>query len=137
MAQQVAYSYSRDRLHSTPRPSKSYSRHIDEPAVSCSERHRNQPRRPDPPRARNDAQALVDQGRARREAKLPAQLAAQQQSPVYPATSMEAGVTSRTLGVPCLVPTLRNERLPKDLKGPRKVPNYTTDQPPEAWGGEL
>ena len=24
-------------------------------------------------------------------------------------------------------------RLPTDFKGPRKVPNYTTDQPPEAW----
>ena len=46
---------------------------------------------------------------------------------------MEAGVTSRTLGVPCLVSALRNERLPKDFKGPRKVPNYTADRPPEAW----
>ena len=26
-----------------------------------------------------------------------------------------------------------NERLPKDFKGPRKVPNYTADQPAEAW----
>ena len=65
VAQQAAYSYSRDRIHSTPRPSRSYSRHIDEPAVSSSERHRNQPRRPDPPRDGNDAQVLVDQGRAR------------------------------------------------------------------------
>ena len=24
-------------------------------------------------------------------------------------------------------------RLPKDFKGPRKVPNYTVDQPPETW----
>ena len=23
--------------------------------------------------------------------------------------------------------------MPKDFKGPRKVPNYTADQPPEAW----
>ena len=64
---------------------------------------------------------------------LAAQLAAQQQSLVYPSVSVEAGVTSRTLGVPCLVPALRNERLPKDFNGPRKVPNYTADQPPEAW----
>ena len=47
--------------------------------------------------------------------------------------SLEAGVTSRSTGVPCLVPALRNERLPKDFKGPRKVPNYTADLPPEAW----
>ena len=24
-------------------------------------------------------------------------------------------------------------QLPKDIKGPRKVPNYTTDLPPESW----
>ena len=43
MVQQQAYSYSRDRIHSTPRPSRSYSRHIDEPAVSRSVRHREAP----------------------------------------------------------------------------------------------
>ena len=74
----------------------------------------------------------MDQGRAQHEAELVAQLAAQQQSPVYLSASVEAGVTSRTLGMPCLVPALRNDRLPKDFKGPRKVPNYTADQPPEA-----
>lgn len=42
-------------------------------------------------------------------------------------------MTSRTLGVPCLVSALRNKRLPKDFKGPRKVPNYIANQPPEAW----
>ena len=42
-------------------------------------------------------------------------------------------MTSRTTGVPCLVPALCNERLPKDFKGPRKVPNYTADIPPDAW----
>ena len=42
-------------------------------------------------------------------------------------------MTSRTLAVPCLVSSLRNEHLPKDFKGPRKVPNYAVDQPPEAW----
>ena len=71
----------------------------------------------------------MDQGRARREAKL----AAHQQFPVYPSVSVEAGMPSRTLGVPCLVSALRNERLPKDFKGPRKVPNYAAGQSPEAW----
>lgn len=42
-------------------------------------------------------------------------------------------MTSRIVGVPCLTSALRNERLPKDFKGPRKVVNYTADQPPEAW----
>ena len=37
LVQQEAYSYSRDRIHSTPRPSQSYSRHMDEPAVSSNE----------------------------------------------------------------------------------------------------
>ena len=46
---------------------------------------------------------------------------------------MEPGVTSSSLGVPCLVPALRNVRLPKDFKGPRKVPNYTADLSPESW----
>ena len=48
-------------------------------------------------------------------------------------TSVEAGVATRTSGVPCLVPALRNVRLPKDFKGPRKVPNYTADLQPGAW----
>ena len=47
--------------------------------------------------------------------------------------SIEAGMTSRSVGVPYLVPSLRNEHLPKYFKGPCKVPNYTADQPPEAW----
>ena len=46
---------------------------------------------------------------------------------------MEPGVTSSSLGVPCLVPALRNVRLPKDFKGPRKVLNYTADLSPETW----
>ena len=69
----------------------------------------------------------MNQGRARREAKLAAQYAARQPTPVRATTSVEPGVTFRNLGVPCLVPDLRNERLPKDFKGPRKVPNYTAD----------
>ena len=47
--------------------------------------------------------------------------------------SLGAGVTSRTTSVPYLVSALRNERLPKDFKGPRKVPNYIADLPYEAW----
>ena len=33
----------------------------------------------------------------------------------------------------CLVPALRSVKLPKDFKGPRKVPNDTADSAPEAW----
>ena len=62
-----------------------------------------------------------------------AQRAAYQSFPVYPTTSIEASVTMRIGGVPCLVPALRNERFPKDFKGPRKVPNYTADLQPGAW----
>ena len=46
---------------------------------------------------------------------------------------MEPGVVFSSLGVSCLTPALRNVRLPKDFKGPRKVPNYTADLPPESW----
>ena len=48
-------------------------------------------------------------------------------------TSVEMGVPTRTSGVPCLVSALCNVRLPKDFKGPRKVPNYTADLQPRAW----
>ena len=74
-----------------------------------------------------DAQNVVDQGRARRETELATQYAARQPTPVRPTTSVEPSVTFRNLGVPCLVSDLRNERLPKVFKGPRKVPYYTAD----------
>lgn len=96
---------------------------------------RNQPRRQEPVQA--GALNLADQERVRQEVEWAVQLAAEQAAhqtfPVYPATSVEAGVATRTRGVPCLVPALRNERLPKDFKGPRKVPNYTADLQPGAW----
>ena len=67
---------------------------------------------------RDGALNLVDQDRICQEAEPAAQLVAYQPFPVYLTTSIEAGVTTRTGGVPCLVPALRNERLPKDFKGP-------------------
>ena len=74
---------------------------------------------------------LADQERIRQEAERAVQLAAEQAAhqtfPAYPAILVEAGVATRIDGVPCLVPAIRNERLPKDFKGPRKVPNYTTN----------
>ena len=77
------------------------------------------------------------QDKIRREDERAAQLAAQQTARQgfsdYPMTSIEAGVATRTGGVPCLVPALRNVRLPEDFKGPRKVPNYTADLQPGAW----
>ena len=42
-------------------------------------------------------------------------------------------MATRTRGVPCLVPALCNERLPKDFKGPREVPNYMADLLHGAW----
>src|SRR3954469_18396799 len=129
LAQQETYSYSRERIHSTPRPTRSYSRHIEEQAES-SNAWRGVPRGHNPI---PDAQDLVDRARARREAELAAQHQLNPHAPVRPTTMAEPGLTSSALGVPCLVPALRNVRLPKDFKGPRKVPNYTADQPPEAW----
>ena len=64
VVQQHAYSYSRDIIHSIPRPSKSYSRHMDEPEVSSSARHRNAPQGPNPARGEVNAQEVVDNGRA-------------------------------------------------------------------------
>ena len=73
VVQQQAYSYSRDRIHSTPRPSKSYSRHMDEPSVSSSAWRREAPRGANPANGGRNAQDVVDNGRARREAALVAQ----------------------------------------------------------------
>ena len=112
LVQQQAYSYSRDRIHFTPRPSRSYNRHIDEPAMSSSGRNHNPPRGHNPTGGGADAQNVVDQGRARREAELAAQYAARQPTLVRSTTSVEPGVTFRNLAVLCLVPDLCTERLP-------------------------
>ena len=61
VVQQQACSYSRDRIHSTPHPSKSYSRHMDEPEVSSSAWRCNGP---NPARSEVNAQDVVDNGRA-------------------------------------------------------------------------
>ena len=87
LTQQQAYSYSRERIHSTPRPSRSYSRHIDEPAVSSSARNRNLPRGHNPAGGGGDAQDVVDHGRARRDAAL----GRYQPAPVQPAASVDRG----------------------------------------------
>ena len=78
LAQQEAYSYSQDMIHSTPRPSRipSYSRHMDSAAVSSNIWRRNQPGGHDP--ARHEALNLVDQDRIRQEAARVAQQAAEQ-----------------------------------------------------------
>ena len=129
LAQQEAYSYSRDRIHSTPRPNRSpsYSRHMVSATGSSNVRRRDLPAGHGP--SHNGAFNAVDRDRARQEAEQAAQLTAYRPLPVYLTASIEAGIPTRTGGVPCLVPALRNERLPKDFKGPRKVPNYTTTYP--------
>ena len=94
-------------------------------------------RRHDPPPGHgptyNGAFHAADQDRARQEAEQAPQLTAYQPLLVYPTASIEAGIPMRTGGVPCLVPALRNERVPKDFKGPRKVPKYTANLQPGAW----
>ncbi|KAI5021826.1 hypothetical protein ZWY2020_058556 [Hordeum vulgare] len=60
--------------------------------------------------------------------------AAGQGNPAYaqtPPAPLDAG--GRHIGVSCLMPALRNERMPKDFKGPRKVPNYIQDLEPGSW----
>ncbi|KAI4996405.1 hypothetical protein ZWY2020_051190 [Hordeum vulgare] len=55
----------------------------------------------------------------------------------YPAYTLPSPALAETsgmhVGVPCLAPALRNERMSKYFKGPRKVPNYTPDLEPGAW----
>ena len=132
LIQQEAYSYSRDRIHSTPRPSRSYSRRMEEPAISSNARGREAAHGNDPAGGVGDARDMVDRARAQREAELAARDNAGQLTPVRSTTFAGPGITS-ALGVPCLIPALRKVRLPKDFKGPRKVPNYTADLSPEAW----
>ncbi|KAI4994235.1 hypothetical protein ZWY2020_029283 [Hordeum vulgare] len=56
---------------------------------------------------------------------------------VYPAyispTPAPLDGGGKHIGVSCLVPALRNERMPKDFKGPMKVPNYSLDLEPGSW----
>ena len=134
LAQQETYSYSRDRTHSTPPPwlapprqnrSPSYSRHMESEALSSNTQ------RCDQHGGYNPMQDRVRQENERA-AQLAAQHAAHQDIPEYPTTSIKMGVATRTGGVPCLVPALRNVHLPKDFKGPRKVSNYTADLQPRA-----
>ena len=95
---------------------------MDEPIVSSNE-PRGAPRDNNPVGGADNAQGVVDRAHARRDAELAAQHQARQLMPVRPTISIEPGVTSSSLGVPCLIPALRNMRPPKDFKGPRKVPN--------------
>ena len=48
LTQQQAYSYSRERIHSIPCHSRSYTRHWDESEVSSSERRRHRHRQDNP-----------------------------------------------------------------------------------------
>ena len=99
---------------------------MDSEALSSNAQRRNQPggHNPVQDRIRREDEQAAHQS---------AQQAAHQTFPDYPTTSIEAGVATRTGVVPCLVPALRNEHLPKDFKGPRKVPNYTADLQPGEW----
>lgn len=67
MAQQAAYSYSRNRVHLTPCQSRSYNRRVESSAVSSSERRRDPPHGNNPPLTH--AQTLVDGARANRAVK--------------------------------------------------------------------
>ena len=84
---------------------------MDSAAVSSNAQHRNHPRRHD--LAHDGALNLADQERIRQEVERAVQQAAEQAVhqpfPVYPTTSIEAGVTTRTGGVPCLVMALPND----------------------------
>ena len=89
---------------------------MDSAAVSSNAQRRNQPGGHNLTHV--GAPNLIDQDIICQEAERAVQQAAYQSFPVYPTASIEAGVATRTGGVPCLVPALRNERLPKDFKGP-------------------
>ena len=62
---------------------------MDEPAVSSNARNRDPPHGTNPAGGAGDAQEVVNQARARREAKLAVQHEAHQLTPVRPTTSVE------------------------------------------------
>ena len=119
MVQQQAYSHSRDRIHSTPRLSRSYSRHIDEPAMSSGARNRDAPRGPNPARGGANAQDVVNNG-ARREAELAAQ--DRQLTPVRPVASVEQGLTFSSWGCPASSRLCKIYGCPRISRAPVRCP---------------
>ncbi|KAI4996004.1 hypothetical protein ZWY2020_040506 [Hordeum vulgare] len=109
VVQNTEFSHSLDRLHSTPQASRTRSRPEDQPAITSRPRPLPQVNSPDhwdpPGRDHPDIQT-------------------------GPALLFGGG---RQVGAPCLAPPLRNEKIRKDFKGPRKVPNYTPDLDPTSW----
>ncbi|KAI5019429.1 hypothetical protein ZWY2020_044317 [Hordeum vulgare] len=108
VVQNAQFSHSPERLHNTPQASYTTGWPEDRPAVNSAPRHLPQDNPPerDPP------------------GKGPPNI---QEAQTHPAG------TGGRVGVPCLSLALRNERMPKDFKGPRKVPNYTPDLEPTSW----
>ncbi|KAI4980668.1 hypothetical protein ZWY2020_021153 [Hordeum vulgare] len=108
VVQNAQFSHSLERLHSTPQASYTRSRPEDQPAVNSEPRHFTQDNPPERNPPGRDLPNIQD---------APAPLAC----------------GGGRVGVPCLSSDLRNERMPKDFKGPRKVPNYTPDLEPTSW----
>ncbi|KAI4986335.1 hypothetical protein ZWY2020_018965 [Hordeum vulgare] len=109
VVQNAQFSHSLDRLHSTPQASYTRSRPEDQPAVNSGPR-------------------LIPQDNPHDHQNPPGRDLPNIQ--VAPAPLVGCG---GRVGVPCLAPALRNERMPRDFKGPRKVPNYTPDLELASW----
>ena len=110
---------------------------MDEPAVSSNARNRDPPRGNNPAGDAGDAQEVVDRARARRDVELAAQHEARQLTPVRPTTSVEPGVTSSSLGVPCLVPALRKCAPAQGFQGPAQGTKLHGGSTSRDMGGEL
>ncbi|KAI5001229.1 hypothetical protein ZWY2020_011286 [Hordeum vulgare] len=108
VVQNAQFSHSLERLHSTHQASYTRSRPEDQPAVNSGPRHIPQDNPPEQNLPGRDLPNTQD----------------------APAPLVGGG---GRVGVPCLALALRNERMPKYFKGPRKVPNYTPDLEPASW----
>ncbi|KAI5012936.1 hypothetical protein ZWY2020_025202 [Hordeum vulgare] len=117
VVQNAQFSHSLDWLHSTPQVSHTRSQPEDQPAITSGPRHLSQGNPPDHryPPIRNTFGATGQD---------------HQDIQTGPAPLSGGG---RQVAVPCLAPVLRNERMPNDFKGPRKVPNYTPDLEQASW----
>ncbi|KAI5012643.1 hypothetical protein ZWY2020_024909 [Hordeum vulgare] len=130
VVQHAQYSHSLDRLHSMPQASHTRSRHEDFPAVTSGPRRLPQ----HDPLGILDTRAhdIVDAARAARHME-PTAVAGQAYPAYIPSPLVPLDGGGKHIGVSRLAPALRNERMPKDFKGPRKVPNYSSDLEPRSW----
>ena len=138
VVQQLNYS-NQDKIHSTPynsRNSAARSHHGNSPVPAGSSNANRQGGQAQPRQAVSHIPIIINTGH--RVSGTGARIPDHVPPPApLPASNLGNTITvtagSRRIGIQCLGPAIRNERIPADFKGPRKVPNYTPDMEPADW----